>query len=383
MKIYIAGDVLGSYRAQNILKTLADNHIPFMVIPLSYYNPNISVRWIRIVIRYFLKFLIFPVRLFFVTLATHVVVLPMNSSLNVLLEILFARMLNKIVVVDYYISVYDTNVNDRKIETPKTIKAYISLLKDRLLLSLSTDVVFLNAAESEYYQKVAGLSLSADKCNVIPLCIDFKKELFSKKKTQKITRGGRLKVCWWGTYIPLHGLENIIKAFENLKNEDIELYLFGDSEEKSIPYKRLVEQLGLTGKVLVKNDCSFVNGKLAPFLIENCNLALGNFGSSDKAKTVLVNKLVDALSLGIPCLTIETEATRELLRDGYGIMLCDYQPENIAEKLLEILNNRQILEDVGQKGSEVYLNKFSPDIFSLRFMQVLLKRNKNNAYAIM
>ena len=114
-----------------------------------------------------------------------------------------------------------------------------------------------------------------------------------------------------------------------------------------------------------------VNGKLGPFLAHNCDIAIGNFGSSEKAKTVLVNKLVDALSLGIPCLTMEAATTKELLNEGRGVIFSESQPESIAKKILEILDNKYSLSEVGEKGAEAYLEKFSPDIFSVRFIQVL------------
>jgi len=32
---------------------------------------------------------------------------------------------------------------------------------------------------------------------------------------------GVLRICWWGTFIPLHGLDNILQALKILKEQDL------------------------------------------------------------------------------------------------------------------------------------------------------------------
>nr|WP_174862437.1 glycosyltransferase [Comamonas jiangduensis] len=178
-------------------------------------------------------------------------------------------------------------------------------------------------------------------------------------------------VCWWGTYIPLHGLENLIRAFSHIGNDRIKLYLFGDSNEKAKPYVSLIKSLELTDRVFINNDFHFSNGKLAPILAGTCDLAVGNFGSSDKAKTVLVNKLVDALSFGIPCLTIKTSATTELLPNNEGLIITESNPESIAFKIEECFNKRSTLNEIGMSGKKKYFDLFSPDIFRIKLLAIL------------
>lgn len=234
-------------------------------------------------------------------------------------------------------------------------------------MKIADIVIFLNEAESAYYQKVAGINASSATDRIIPLCIDYKRELFQKEHQESEF----FNVCWWGTYIPLHGLENLIKAFSHVRNDKAKLYIFGDSDEKAAPYVSLIETLGLSDRVIIRNDYSFSNGKLAPFLTENCDVAIGNFGSSDKAKTVLVNKLVDALSLGIPCLTMKTSATAELIADNEGLIIADPTPEGIACQIEKYAHDRTALQAIGQAGKAKYLDLFSPDSFKIKLLELL------------
>ena len=291
----------------------------------------------------------------------------MNTSANSVAEVFLGKLLQKKIVVDYYISQYDTLVNDRKLVSKDSLRGKLILLKDRSLLKAADIVVFLNNAESTYYQKVAGIKLSSKRTKIIPLCIDYKRELFSNERPETEF----FNVCWWGTYIPLHGLENLIKAFSHVHNEKIKLFIFGDTDAKAVPYISLIESLGLRDRIIVNNSYSFSSGKLAPFLAQNCDLAIGNFGSSEKAKTVLVNKLVDALSLGIPCLTMKTNATVELIGNNEGLVISDPTPEDIARKIEMYSHDRTALHAIGQAGKRKYLDLFSPDSFKIKLIELL------------
>lgn len=367
MKIYFSGSVLGSYRAQNIIKTIGDAGVAFSYAPIAYLLPRVENKTLRRCIALFLVILTAPFRLIHISLSSHVFVLPMNTTLISIADVLIGKLLRKKVIVDYYISEYDTQVNDRKTVSKDSLWGKLSLFKDRCLLKMADIVVFLNQAESVYYQRVAGINLNAEKTRILPLCIDYKRELFIKKRQDKKF----FNVCWWGTYIPLHGLENLIKAFSHVRNENARLYLFGNSDAKAAPYIALINSLGLNDKISVNNEYSFANGKLAPFLMNNCDLAIGNFGSSEKAKTVLVNKLVDALSLGIPCLTMQTSASNELFSKNQGLIIVAPTPEDIAHKIDECSYDVAALKKIGESGRDKYLDMFSPDSFKLKLIELL------------
>lgn len=367
MKVYFSGRIAGSYRAQNIIKTFSDARIAYSYIDYAFLSFKSSKRYLRKLITLLLTSLTAPIRIFLIARSSHIFVLPMNKSVIVLAEIFLGKLLNKKIIVDYYISHYDALVNDQKSVSKKSITAKKILFLDRGFMKASDIVIFLNEAESEYYQKVAGLKLTSEKIKIIPLCIDYKRELFVNER--KATEN--FNVCWWGTYIPLHGLENLIKAFEHIKNHNINLYLFGDSDEKAAPYLALIESLGLSEKIKINNKFRFANGLLAPFLAQQCHLAIGNFGDSDKAKTVLVNKLVDALSLGIPCLTMKTRATSELLANNEGLIIVDPVPEAIAREIQRAASDLAALKEIGQTGKAKYLELFSPDSFKIKILGLL------------
>lgn len=370
IRVYLSGAIVGNYRAQNIIKVLGDSGIPYSYNPSFFSRIDAGNKYLRRLINISILGLSIPFRFLKILFASHVIVLPMNSNLLSILEVFCGRVLRKKVVVDYYLSEYDTRVNDRKAISKGAIGAKWALLKDKIFLRFSTSTLFLNRAESEYYQSVAGVTLNPSKVKIVPLCIDYKKEMFESEERWQIKKN-EFNVCWWGTYIPLHGLENLINAFSKVEFYEVKLYLFGNSDQKSQPYKKMVDDLGLSEKVVIINNYSFANGKLAPFLGKFCDLSIGNFGSSEKARTVLVNKLVDSLSLGLPCLTMETKAIRELLPENEGVILSEPTPDAIAEKIKSAFETREHLKAIGESGKRRYFDRFSPDAFKVSFLSML------------
>jgi glycosyltransferase involved in cell wall biosynthesis len=367
MKIYLSGGINGNYRAQNIIKALGDAGISFCYNPDRFYTPEIKKKWLRVPLSFLFLILAVPLRLLLIAISSHVVVLPMTASVGSLLDAWVGRLLGKRILVDFYISQHDTIVNDRNIVGKNSVRATLLLLKDKLFMKVAHKVIFLNRSEAEYYQRVAGVTLEEAKVAVIPLCVDYRKEAFFSNRIED----GSFDICWWGTYIPLHGLEILIRAFSFIDNKEIRLHIFGDSDEKAVAYAELVERLGLAGRVQINNGLSFSSGTLGPFLSARCDIAIGNFGASEKAKTVLVNKVVDALSLGIPCLTMRTQATVELFPLEEGLIFADPHPETIAEKIERCFYDRSVLAAIGKAGKRKYLECFSPDVFRANLLALL------------
>lgn len=368
MKVYVSGTAVGSYRAQNVIKSLLDNKIAHIYLPQIFFRINFSLPILKKIGYAVSLFLSIPIRMFLIGISTHIVLLPMNTGLVPIFEILFSKLLNKKIIIDFYISQFDTLVNDRKTCEPNSWGGRKAFHKDRMMMHLADKVIFLNQAEANYYQNIVDVELSDEKIEIIPLCVDYKKESFISNEAPK---ADELGICWWGTYIPLHGLEVVFDAIKLLSNKRIKLYVFGDSDVKAVPYKKIVKDLGLADQIKFENSFSFNNGKLAPELLKKCDLALGNFGSSAKAKTVLVNKVVDSLALGLPCLTLKTTASEELLNELHGVVYCNASAESIAERILHLSENREELKKIGERGKEVFLQKFNYEEFSSKLIKAI------------
>ena len=101
-------------------------------------------------------------------------------------------------------------------------------------------------------------------------------------------------------------------------------------------YETQIEKLELGKLVALRQDLKFIDSSLPRYLIENCDLALGIFGDTEKAKAAVPNKLIEALTLGIPSLTMSTSALEEFFEPGVDFWTCESSPEAIADAIAQI-----------------------------------------------
>lgn len=371
--IYIIGEVKGSYRTQNLIKILLDNDHKIYYCSIVSLRYSGSMKFLHRIRRKIFKSLqsiiTFPTKIFLLFIADIVILPAMNNNRQ--LEFNIARLFRKKIITDYYISEYDTKVNDRGLYEEGSNKA-IKLKKFDENITVNSDIVlYLNSTEAKRYSELAGVDLSKINYQVVPLCIEEKRKVelpFFTGSSDFIT------ICWWGTYIPLHGIEKIIEAARILKDKkiDFRLYLFGNSYEKSVKYTNMVEEMSLQELVFINNDYTFKNGKLEEFLVRNCDIVLGNFGDSDKAKNVLVNKLIDGVAMKAPVLTGESIAPREFFDGNNDILYSKNNPKSIAESI-EYLSSLEL--DVIQRrvnnAYEVYSRNFSEDSFKKKIINII------------
>lgn len=366
--VYVIGDARKTCRARVLLQYLMASH----EYSYSYSDPQylicLKASFFRQAIYKIASACWDAASLIKFMLADIVYILPMTRVS--IPQLLLIKLFSKRVINEFYISRYDTYVVDRKTVMPDSLKAKLLLLLDRYLVDISSDIVFLNKAELNYYLEIIGRQDASAKLYAIPLCAEQLRcatPPYAGRKNEEIT------VCWWGTFIPLHGVDKILEAANLLRQRNLKfkLYLFGTSDQLSEPYINRIAELGLSDIVVIDNSKRFYDGSLESFLADHCDVALGNFGGSRKAKVVMVNKVVEAASMGLPVVTQRTEALTEYFHDDKNIFFCDGEASAIAEKIMYISVHQRKIQEVGRSARELYLEQFSPNVFKDRIAQVL------------
>jgi glycosyltransferase involved in cell wall biosynthesis len=239
-----------------------------------------------------------------------------------------------------YISIYDTFVRDQKILKGKQIEsgsrqAKGMLAKDILALTKSDFIIHTASHELSYWEKLLNIKIAQEKVFIAP---NFNvSQLIHNRKNPD----DNFKICWWGTFIPLHGLENILQAMKILQAKQLKFScnLFGVDNESFSTYAEKIKVEQLENCVYLRKDLSFTDNSLPKYLIDNCDLALGIFGNTDKAYNAVPNKLVEALSMAIPTLTMNSPALNEFFEPERDLWTCEADPESIAQSILKIAND--------------------------------------------
>ena len=139
-----------------------------------------------------------------------------------------ARIIHKNPIIYFpAFSIYDTLVNDRKKIKKDSFKAKFVHLVDKIACEWSDMVILESTEEIKYFvnefdlpkQKFRQYTLSADESIFYP--INEEKKL------------NRFIVFFFGSFIPLHGIDTIVKAAIILqKNDDIVFKICGDGQTK-------------------------------------------------------------------------------------------------------------------------------------------------------
>ena len=278
-----------------------------------------------------------------------------------LLKFIYQNKFN--LVFDVFISAYDTAVMDRKLVKPDSIKAKYYYMLDKLSCGLADIVIVDTKQHLKYFNKEFGIP--RNKIKVIYVGSD--NDFFYPRKIRKPTRNNKLKIYFYGTFIPLHGIEYIVEAANILKNENIEFYMIG----KGQTYNYI---LSLVKKLELKNVkfLGTVKYEKLPIFLSQADICLGIFGSSDKAKRVIPNKVFDALAMKKPIITADTPAIREVLRNKKNVLLCEpANPYALADAILELKYDCELRRRIAVSGYRTYINNFTPEILGAKLKEIL------------
>ncbi len=312
------------------------------------------------------------IELFIKAAFTDIVYLLPDNTRFIKSAIWITSLFRKKLVVEPYISLYDTFVGDRKLIIDGSRKAKVALEKDRLALIKSDYVIHTSSCELNYWGKIISASIDPNKIFVAPLCNTL--NLVAKRHFRQ---DGVLRICWWGTFIPLHGLDNILKAMRILKEQEVQFTcnLFGVDNAFFSVYEQKIYSNQLENHVFLRKDLNFSDNSLPVHLVDNCDLALGIFGNTDKARNAVPNKLVEALSMGIPTLTMNSPALQEFFKPE-DLWTCEPSPEAIAGAILSITSDAAYPVDWKQTRQKT-LSTFSVTRYQ-EVVSKVLKRAAND-----
>lgn len=270
----------------------------------------------------------------------------------------------KTIVFDAFISIYDSFVYDRQLVEKKSIKALYYYLLD-FILCHSCDVFLFDTIEHQnYFIKTFKIS-SRKKKIIMPVCVDF--ELIHNIEKKNITPGDGFDIFFYGSYIPLQGIEYIVQAANILKeNKKLRFILLGSGQEYN-KILSLVKDLSLSNVYFFqKTDYSSIIS-----LIKSSHLCLGIFGHSAKASRVVPNKVLESLAATKILITGKNNALARYFHDNEDVIFCEMaNAKDLADKISYVFKNYQQLQYIGKNG-QGKVKKY----FSVKILEDIILKN--------
>jgi len=252
-----------------------------------------------------------------------------------------ARRYRKKLVIDAFTPTYDSAVYDRGVARPRSPAALRYWLIDWLALRLADLALADTGAHRDYYAGAFGAR--PEKIAVIP--VGAADEWF--KTAPPPREQPRLLVQFYGSYIPLHGVEVILHAAHLLTAQaELRFELIGRGQTYAA-MRALAADLDLQNVAFVEP----VPPEALPGLVARADLCLGIFGSTPKASRVVPNKVYQTLALGKPLISADTPALREAFGPGEHLLaVSPGDPAALAEAILALDSDPDRARRLGEAG---------------------------------
>lgn len=246
-------------------------------------------------------------------------------------------------VFDAFLSLYDSLVLDRTTIVPGSLKARLLAGVDRTACRLADRVLIDTESHRDFFCRT--FAVPAEKIWVLPIGAD---ETVFHPAPGSAAPGRPFTVLHFGRYIPLHGLETVVRAAAILEaeGEPCRFLLVGDGEERA-RIEALARELGVRS---LEFHPALPPERLAP-VVRSADLCLGIFGRTGKASRVVPNKVYEAMAAGRPVITGDSPAARELLTDGVDCLLSAMgDPRALAEGIRRLSRDPALALRIGEAG---------------------------------
>lgn len=278
----------------------------------------------------------------------------------------YAKLLtDKKIAFDAFVSLYLTNVVDRQVCSPGSLRARYYAFWDRASCALADLVLLDTESQIDYF--VRHYKLAKEK--FIRVFVGADDEVFSPKIDVGPSDRAGFIVHWHGHIVPFHGLKVIVEAARALlDNSDVQFEIVTRYTSKFQEIKKLVQQWRLSN-IAFFPETSYQGVADA---INRADISLGIFGNNEKAAVVIPNKIYEAIACAKPVVTARHPVIQELFQDRKDILLTNTEdPTDLAEKILWLKDHPQARELMAQSAAKLYRERLTPFAIGQELKHVL------------
>lgn len=266
-----------------------------------------------------------------------VVITGYLGQLDVLVLWPFARLRGVPIVWDAFLSLYNTVVEDRKFIGPKHPLAFLLFAWEYLSCRAADLVILDTRAHADYFEQ--RFKIPETRIGVVFVGVETDAFPLRPQSVEMRKPNQPLRVLFYGQFIPLQGIETIIRAARRTEHQPIQWVIIGSGQEGS-KIRDMINRHPLSRLQWIP----WVPYRELAEWIHRSDICLGIFGDSDKASRVIPNKVFQILSTGTPLITRDSPAIRELLRPGIpGVYLIPAMDDGSLVKALTDFSVRRHL----------------------------------------
>lgn len=279
------------------------------------------------------------------------------------LVVLLAKLISKKpIIFNAMTSIYEVNIMSRKRYAKYSFAAWRIWLVDWLSFNFADLVLVETNKQKEFLvkkfkikpEKFARLFTGADDSVFYPDS--------AIKKREKFT------ALFRGRFLPEAGVKHILNAAKILENKEVDFMIIGGAGlEQEI--RKQIECLNLKNLDFIPKR--LVEKELREKML-TAHISIGQVENHERLKTTVAFKAFESLALKLPYITGNALGARELLEDRKNCLLVNLaDPQDLAEKILELKNNPELRKKIADNGYELYKEKLTPKALGKELLEII------------
>lgn len=263
--------------------------------------------------------------------------------------------LGRALYFDHMMSPYDSLVSETKKLKPGSLVARFVYLYERLTLKNASLVLTDTSLHHCYLTET--FNLSPEK--VVAVHLGANEELFyPRKERSSDSERDPFTVLFYGSFLPLHGVELILQAARTLKDKPIRFLMFGGARMDLTDFKSKLKEWELDN---IHHEDWIEQHKL-PELIGQVDLCLGGpFGDTGQARRVITNKTFECLATGTATVIGHLEVDYGFRDKQNCLLVRQGDAQSLAAAIRWAYENRDCLPEIGREGNRLFHEQFSSE----------------------
>jgi len=266
------------------------------------------------------------------------------------------------VLFDAFVSNFDTLCGDRHQCRPSSLLGKIARWLDRSACLQANTVLLDTPLHIQYFREHLGLQQTAFHSIPVGCNEDIFKPQINKQIEQQRWQSNDVRIITtYSSYLPIHGVDIIIRAAALLKARNVHFRIIGNGPTYS-------QCRDLSAKLQLEN-ISFLPPVPRETLaqeIAKAHLCLaGHFGTTEKANRVVPGKLYQMLAVGRPVIAGATSANRWLLQDSvHALLVPPGRPDLLADAIRRLCDDPYLRQNLADAGRQQFRQRASEAVIT-------------------
>src|SRR3989344_3038871 len=223
---------------------------------------------------------------------------------------------------------------------------------DRLAVWFADAILLESHAQKEFFAEKFGPSKKYHVIYTGAENIFFDKNIATKNKELGF------QIIFRGKLTPESGIKYVLQAANLLKSEqNIKFKIIGRGYLLA-EVKQDIAKMSLSNLKLIDN---YLSPETLLAEVAKADLYLGQFADNPRLNRTIPHKVYEALAMGIPYLSGDARAIKEIITNGETGFLCPLaDPRALADKILSLSTNLGLLHKVAHHARQLATAQFTP-----------------------